>query len=153
MRVSADSLTRLVGLAGESLVETRQLRPFVDSLLALRAAQVDLCDTIAAVERHGADAVPVVGLLGFLIGAIIAFQTYDPLRAYGATKQVADVVGISMVRELGPLIACIILAGRTAFYSKADIHIDTSAQALDETFELLRIRVHEWTAPGSGDAV
>ena len=52
VRVSADSLTRLVGLAGESLVETRQLRPFVDSLLALRAAQVELCDTVALVEER-----------------------------------------------------------------------------------------------------
>jgi two-component system sensor histidine kinase and response regulator WspE len=52
VRVSADSLTRLVGLAGESLVETRQLRPFVDSLLTLRAAQVELCDTIAAAEER-----------------------------------------------------------------------------------------------------
>ena len=48
VRVSADSLTRLVGLAGESLVEARQLRPFVDSLLALRTTQARLCDTIAA---------------------------------------------------------------------------------------------------------
>ena len=46
--MSADSLTRLVGLAGESLVEARQLRPFVDSLLALRTTQARLCDTIAA---------------------------------------------------------------------------------------------------------
>jgi len=49
--VSADSLTRLVGLAGESLVETRQLRPFVDSLLQLRATDVDLCDAIAALDE------------------------------------------------------------------------------------------------------
>lgn len=68
VRVSADSLTRLVGLAGESLVETRQLRPFVDSLLTLRAAQVDLCDTIAATEeRFKSDDVsvpaPLLGLL------------------------------------------------------------------------------------------
>jgi len=51
VRVSADSLTRLVGLAGESLVETRQLRPFVDSLLTLRSSQVDLCDTISLLEE------------------------------------------------------------------------------------------------------
>ncbi len=68
VRVSAESLTRLVGLAGESLVETRQLRPFVDSLLTLRAAQVDLCDTIAAAEeRFKSDDVsvppPLLGLL------------------------------------------------------------------------------------------
>ena len=51
VRVSADSLTRLVGLAGESLVETRQLRPFVDSLLQLRASEVDICDAIAALDE------------------------------------------------------------------------------------------------------
>lgn len=68
VRVSADSLTRLVGLAGESLVETRQLRPFVDSLLALRSSQVDLCDSIAVVEeKFKADDVavppPLIGML------------------------------------------------------------------------------------------
>jgi two-component system sensor histidine kinase and response regulator WspE len=68
VRVSADSLTRLVGLAGESLVETRQLRPFVDSLLTLRAAQVDLCDTIAATEERfkSDDASVSASLLGLL---------------------------------------------------------------------------------------
>ncbi|MDA7992507.1 MAG: response regulator, partial [Pirellulales bacterium] len=50
IRVSAGSLTRLVGLAGESLVEARQLRPFADSLLALRESQTDLCDQITACE-------------------------------------------------------------------------------------------------------
>ena len=50
--MSADSLTRLVGLAGESLVEARQLRPFVDSLLALRTTQARLCDTIAALDER-----------------------------------------------------------------------------------------------------
>ena len=42
-----------------------------------------------------------------------------------------------------------ILAGRTPFYSKADIHVDTSAQPLTETFELLQARVREWIAPGA----
>jgi two-component system, chemotaxis family, sensor histidine kinase and response regulator WspE len=58
VRVSADSLTRLVGLAGESLVETRQLRPFVDSLLQIRATQVDITDAIAAIDEKlkGGDA-------------------------------------------------------------------------------------------------
>jgi two-component system sensor histidine kinase and response regulator WspE len=49
--VSADSLTRLVGLAGEALVETRQMRPFVDALLQFRSAQVDLCDALAALDE------------------------------------------------------------------------------------------------------
>ena len=61
VRVSADSLTKLVGLAGESLVEARQLRPFVDALLQLRASDVDLCDAISAVDeklKSGDVAVP-----------------------------------------------------------------------------------------------
>ena len=51
VRVSADSLTRLVGLAGESLVETRQLRPFVDALLQLRSTQVDLADAVGGFDE------------------------------------------------------------------------------------------------------
>ncbi len=51
VRVSAESLTRLVGLAGEALVETRQMRPFVDGLLQLRSAEVDLCDALAALDE------------------------------------------------------------------------------------------------------
>ena len=58
VRVSADSLTRLVGLAGEALVETRQLHPFVDGLLGLRASQIELCDALAALEdRTSADGI------------------------------------------------------------------------------------------------
>ncbi len=52
VRVSAESLTRLVGLAGESLVEARQLKPFADSLLALRKSQTNLCDQITACEEE-----------------------------------------------------------------------------------------------------
>ncbi|MBM4023354.1 MAG: hybrid sensor histidine kinase/response regulator, partial [Planctomycetes bacterium] len=52
VRVSADSLTRLVGLAGEALVETRQMRPFVDALMQVRSAQVELCDALAALDER-----------------------------------------------------------------------------------------------------
>jgi two-component system, chemotaxis family, sensor histidine kinase and response regulator WspE len=52
VRVSADSLTRLVGLAGESLIESRQLRPVIDGLLSLRSTQVKLCNTIAALDER-----------------------------------------------------------------------------------------------------
>lgn len=52
VRVSADSLTRLVALAGESLVEARQLRPFVDSMVHLRSRQTELCDQLSAMEER-----------------------------------------------------------------------------------------------------
>jgi two-component system sensor histidine kinase and response regulator WspE len=66
VRVSADSLTRLVGLAGEALVESRQLRPFVDGLVALRGMQMKLRHTIAALEERLGGADPPAALLGTL---------------------------------------------------------------------------------------
>jgi two-component system sensor histidine kinase and response regulator WspE len=71
VRVSADSLTRLVGLAGESLVETRQLRPFVDALLQLRSAQVDLADAVGGFdEKLKAAEVPLPPGLAALLATI-----------------------------------------------------------------------------------
>ena len=71
VRVSADSLTRLVGLAGESLVETRQLRPFVESLLQIRAAEVDLADAIVGFEeRLKASDAPLSAVLTAQVAAI-----------------------------------------------------------------------------------
>ena len=88
-------------------------------------------DTLSAMARHGTDAVPVVALLGLLIGAIIAFQTYDPMAKFGASLQVSDVVGISIVRELGPLITAIILAGRSGSAFAAEIGTMKVTQELD----------------------
>jgi two-component system, chemotaxis family, sensor histidine kinase and response regulator WspE len=65
VRVSAESLSRLVALAGESLVESRQLRPFVDAMVHLRGRQVDLCDRLSAIEERlktGAHALPAAEL-------------------------------------------------------------------------------------------
>ncbi|MFM1903573.1 MAG: Gliding motility regulatory protein [Planctomycetota bacterium] len=70
VRVSAESLTRLVGLAGEALVETRQMRPFVDGLLQLRSAEVDLCDALAALDEKlkSGEPTPVAKLAAIVAG-------------------------------------------------------------------------------------
>lgn len=99
--------------------------------IAMRPRLLRVGDTISALSRHGTDAVGVVCLLGFLIGAIIAFQTFDPLAKYGAKLQVADVVAISIVRELGPLITAIILAGRSGSAFAAEIGTMKVTQELD----------------------
>ena len=78
-------------------------------------------DMLQVAGRAIVDAVPVVCLLGFLIGAIIAFQTMSPMARYGAQLQVAQIVGFSMIRELGPLMTAIILAGRTGSAFAAEI--------------------------------
>jgi len=116
-------LVDLLRFAGEVTVIALQI--------VRRPALLRFRDTIAAMARHGTDAVPVVGLLGFLIGAIIAFQTYDPMAKYGAKLQVADVVAVSIVRELGPLITAIILAGRSGSAFAAEIGTMKVTQELD----------------------
>jgi phospholipid/cholesterol/gamma-HCH transport system permease protein len=69
----------------------------------------------------GHKALPIVGLLAFLLGVVIAYQGGVQLRNYGANIFVVDLVGISMLRELAPLITAIIVAGRTGSAYTAEI--------------------------------
>ncbi len=72
-------------------------------------------------EEAGFDALPIVGLLSFLIGVVIAYQGGILLRDYGASIFVADLVGLSMTRELAPMMTAIIVAGRTGSAYTAQI--------------------------------
>lgn len=69
----------------------------------------------------GYKALPIVGLLTFLVGVVIAYQGGVQLRQYGANIFIADLVGLSVIRELSPLIAAIIVAGRTGSAYTAQI--------------------------------
>ncbi len=72
-------------------------------------------------QAAGVDALPIVGLLSFLLGIVIAYQGGIPLRDYGASLFIADLVGLAMVRELAPLITAVIIAGRTGSAYTAQI--------------------------------
>ncbi|HKE01158.1 MAG TPA: MlaE family lipid ABC transporter permease subunit [Planctomycetota bacterium] len=78
-------------------------------------------DVMPIAERTGADAVPIVGLILFLLGFILAFQAAIQLHQFGADIYVADAVAISVARELGPLMVAIILAGRSGGAFAAEI--------------------------------
>ncbi|MFW5966165.1 MAG: MlaE family lipid ABC transporter permease subunit [Persicimonas sp.] len=82
----------------------------------------------------GVDALPIVGLLSFLLGLIIAFQSAYQLRQFGANIYVADLVVISMVREFGPMMAGIMLAGR----SGSAIAAELSTMRVQEEIDALR---------------
>jgi len=69
----------------------------------------------------GFQALPIVGLLSFLLGVVIAYQGAVQLRRYGASIFVADLVGLSMLRELSPLLTAIIVAGRSGSAFAAQI--------------------------------
>ncbi|MFP5507040.1 MAG: MlaE family lipid ABC transporter permease subunit [Gammaproteobacteria bacterium] len=75
------------------------------------------------VDLHvsGVTALGIVGLLSFLMGVVFAYQGAVQLRTFGASIYIADLVGLSMTRELGPLLAAIIVAGRTGSAYTAQI--------------------------------
>jgi phospholipid/cholesterol/gamma-HCH transport system permease protein len=72
-------------------------------------------------ERVGADAVPIVALISFLVGVILAFQSAIPMKRFGAEIFVADLIGLAMLRELAPLMTAILLAGRSGAAFAAEI--------------------------------
>jgi phospholipid/cholesterol/gamma-HCH transport system permease protein len=72
-------------------------------------------------ERAGVDALPIIALIGFLLGLILAFQSAIPMRRFGAEIFVANLIGVSMLREMGPLITAIILAGRSGSAFAAEL--------------------------------
>jgi len=72
-------------------------------------------------DNAGLKAMPLVLMLGFLIGMILAFQSAIPMQQFGADLYVADLVAISLFRELGPLLVAVILAGRTGSAFAAEL--------------------------------
>jgi phospholipid/cholesterol/gamma-HCH transport system permease protein len=76
-------------------------------------AQFRWRDCFAEMQQCGAMALPIVSLISFLVGVIMAYQAAVQLRQFGADIYVADLVGLSVVREMGPMMAAIVLAGRT----------------------------------------
>ena len=90
----------------------------------------------------GFDALPIVGLLSFLLGVVVAYQGADQLRQYGANIFVADLVGLSMLREFAPLITAIIVAGRSGSAYAAQIGTMAVTEEID-AMRTLGIEPHE----------
>jgi phospholipid/cholesterol/gamma-HCH transport system permease protein len=77
--------------------------------------------TAVHIEKSGAQALPIVALTSFLVGLVIAYQGAEQLAKFGANIFIVDMVSISMFRELAPLIAAIVIAGRSASSYTAEI--------------------------------
>lgn len=73
------------------------------------------------IRSAGFDALPIVGLLSFLLGVVVAYQGAGQLKQYGANIFVADLIGLSMLREFSPLMTAIIVAGRSGSAYAAQI--------------------------------
>jgi phospholipid/cholesterol/gamma-HCH transport system permease protein len=88
---------------------------------AFRPGRVRWKTVLYNVRTAGFDALPITGLLCFLMGTVIAYQGATQLERYGANIFVADLVGLAMLRELSPMLTAIIVAGRSGSAYAAQI--------------------------------
>jgi phospholipid/cholesterol/gamma-HCH transport system permease protein len=87
----------------------------------LRPRRMRFTSLVSHIEQVGLNALPIVGLLTFLIGVVLAYQGVDQLRAYGGEIFTVNLVGISVLREMGILLTAIMVAGRSGSAFTAQI--------------------------------
>ena len=87
--------------------------------------------TLVQMERTGLDAMPITGLLSFLIGVVVAYQGADQLRRFGAEIYNVNLLGVGVLRELGVLMSSIVIAGRSGSAFTAEIGTMTVNEEID----------------------
>lgn len=119
----AHALLDFVRLAGELAL----------NLLRLARAPQDgpWRDVSGHLVHTGATALPITALVGFLIGVVLAYLTSRQLRQFGADAFIVDILGIALIRELGPLLAAILVAGRSGSAITAQIGVMRVTDELD----------------------
>ena len=93
-------------------------------------------EVLLSVEKSGADALFLVALIGFLFGLIMSFQSAIPMQRFGAEIFVANLVSLSLFRELGPLLTSIILAARSGSAFAAEIGTMKVSEELDALYTM-----------------
>lgn len=81
--------------------------------------------------RIGATALPITALVGFLIGVVLAYLMSRQLRQFGADAFIVNILGVSLIRELGPVLAAILIAGRSGSAITAQIGVMRVTEELD----------------------
>ena len=118
-----EQMIALLGFVGESAVALAQS--------VVHPERLRWRPVLYNIRKAGFNALPIVGLLSFLLGVVVAYQGADQLRQYGANIFVADLIGLSMLREFAPLITAIIIAGRSGSAYAAQIGTMSVTEEID----------------------
>lgn len=137
-----DIFTRIGEGTLKIIDDTRYMISFIGSIIINtiyvirhpRALRVD--DTILCMQRTGVDALPIVGLISFLMGLIMAFMSSVQLEQFGANIYVASLVSLAMTRELGPIMTAIIVAGRSGSAFAAEIGTMKISEEIDALYTM-----------------
>lgn len=123
----------LVGIGSVSLLLLDSARLARRALVAKQGRKMGWANLWGQMDRVGVKAVPIVALVLGCVGAILALQTAPLLKDYGQLERVADLVAISITRELGPLIAAVVLTG----FAGAAIAAELGTMVVGEEIEAL----------------
>jgi len=115
--------TDLVALVGRLMLNLVKL--------AKRPGEGPWRDLSGHLYHIGATALPITALVGFLIGVVLAYLISQQLRQFGADAFIVDILGISLIRELGPVLAAILIAGRSGSAITAQIGVMRVTEELD----------------------
>jgi phospholipid/cholesterol/gamma-HCH transport system permease protein len=131
-----------IGEAVEDVArETLDLIAFFGALietfgrLIVRPHRLRWISVIHHIEQTGLNALPIVGMISFLVGVVLAFQGADQLARFGAQVFTINMVGISVLREMGILLTAIVVAGRSGSAFTAEI----GAMQVNEEVDALRV--------------
>jgi phospholipid/cholesterol/gamma-HCH transport system permease protein len=119
VRESRD-LVAFVGLTVETAVRT-----------IMRPSRLRLTALVHHMEQSGLNAMPIVGLTSFLVGVVLAYQAADQLRKFGAEIFAVNLIGISVLREIGVLLTAIVVAGRSGSAFTAQIGVMKVREEVD----------------------
>ncbi len=122
-----NALLRIGAFVIESVRNAGNVVSFLGNLILLfvyvlrHPASLRYDDTVLYMRTTGVDALPIVGLISFLLGLIMAFMSSLQLAQFGANVFVASLVALAMVSELGPIMTAIVVAGRSGSAYAAEI--------------------------------
>lgn len=88
-------------------------------------------DFSGQIYQFGTTALPITALVGLLIGVVLAYLTSQQLRQYGAETFIVNILGLSLIRELGPVLAAVLIAGRSGSAITAQIGVMRVTEELD----------------------
>lgn len=107
---------------------------FLHIIIHPKSLRID--DTFLSMQKTGVEALPIVGLISFLLGLIIAFMSSIQLRQFGADIYVASLVSVAMTYELGPIMTAIIVAGRSGSSFASEIGTMKVSEEVDALFTM-----------------
>jgi phospholipid/cholesterol/gamma-HCH transport system permease protein len=126
-------LRALIATGGVSLLLLETARKIPGAYFSGRGKKLAWKNLFYQMVRVGVQAVPIVSLVVFCIGAILSLQIVPILRTYGAADEVARLIAIAMFRELGPLVGAIVLTG----FAGASIAAEIGTMTVSEEIEAL----------------